>query len=278
MRVLTALDNSPAAGPVAEFAAALARVLAAEVDLVHVRRDGVETARSAAEEAGHALRIERGDPGATLRDEAGASDVAAVVLGRSAQHHDGPVGAVAIELLTTEPKPVAVVPADTANPGRLERILVPLEGTRSTSLAPRRTIDLARDAGLEIVLVHVFDAASLPSFTDQPQHESAAWASEFLARYSPCPPEDVRLECRVGDPARHVVAVAREVDADVIALGWSQELAAGRARVIRAALEQAVLPVLLIPVIDVREGAGAGEEWPGSTVVPGASVHAGKAS
>lgn len=277
MRVLTALDNSPGAGPVAEFAGALARVLDAEVDVVHVRSDGVETARSAAEEAGHPLRIERGDPGTTLREEAGASDVAAVVLGRSAEHHDGPVGAVALELLTTEPKPVAVVPSETANPGRLERILVPLEGTRSTSLAPRRTIELARDAGLEIVLVHVFDVGSLPSFTDQPQHEPAAWAGEFLARYSPCPPEDVRLECRVGDPARQVVAVAREIDADVIALGWSQELAAGRARIIRAALEQAVLPVFLIPVFDIREDAEAGEQWPSSFVAPGASVHARKA-
>ncbi|MEJ7793476.1 MAG: universal stress protein [Gaiellaceae bacterium] len=184
-----------------------------------------------------------------------------------------PVGAVALELLTAQPKPVAVVPAGTAHPGRLGRILFPLEGTRSTSLAPRRTIELALDAGLEIVLVHVFDAASLPSFTDQPQHETAAWAGEFLARYFPHPPEDVRLESRVGDPAEHVVSVAHEIDADLVALGWEQELAPGRARVVRAALEQARLPVFLIPIVSV-DGERAETESErlvsgGATAAPG---------
>jgi hypothetical protein len=74
-------------------------------------------------------------------------------------------------------------------------------------------------------------------------------STRFLARYSPCPPEAVRLETRVGQPHEHVVAVARELDADVIALGWAQELAPGRAPVVRAALEGARLPIFLIPVV-----------------------------
>ncbi|MBD0291909.1 MAG: universal stress protein [Thermoleophilia bacterium] len=152
---------------------------------------------------------------------------------------------------------MAVVPVETSHPGRLARILVPLEGTRTSSLAPRRTIELARDAGLEIVLLHVFAPASLPRFTDQPQHETASWTHEFLARYSPCPPDDVRLEVRVGEPREHVVAVARESDVDVIALGWAQELAEGRAAVVRAALEEARVPVVLIPVAVSEEGERA---------------------
>jgi nucleotide-binding universal stress UspA family protein len=195
--------------------------------------------------------MERGDAWECLYRQAEADDVVAVVLGRSHTPHEGPVGAVALKLLTMLPKPVAVVPAETPRPGRLGRVLVPLEGTRSTSLAPYRTIELAQDAGLETVVLHVFDEASLPAFTDQPQHETAAWANEFLVRYSPRPPEDVRLESRVGDPADEVVSVAREIDADVIALGWAQELAEGRAPVVRAALEEARLPVFLIPVFSV---------------------------
>lgn len=249
MRVLAALDNSAGVKPVAEFAAALARVLGANVDGLHVRTNGLDRARAAADHAGIPLRIEGGDPAACLRREAEAGDVAAVVLGQSRRPGTGPVGAVALELLTMLPKPVTVVPSDAAHAGRLGRILVPLEGTRSTSLAPRRTIELAREAGLEIVLLHVVGPASVPSFTDQPQHETASWAREFLARYSPCPPEDVRLEIRVGEPDENVVGVAREIDADVIALGWAQELAGGRAAVVRAALEQARLPVFLIPVV-----------------------------
>ena len=259
MRVLAALDNTDGARPVAEFAVALARVLSAGAEAVHVRRNGSDQARAAAASADLALTVENGEPGARLRREAEAEDVAAVVLGRCTRPSVGPVGAVAQELLTTLAKPVAVVPADAAHPGRLGRIVVPLEGTEATSLAPRRTIVLARDAGLEVVLVHVFDAESLPSFTDQPQHETASWTHEFLARYSPCPPEDVRLEVRVGEPEEHVVAVARDIDADVMALGWSQQLAAGRAAVVRAALEQARLPVFLIPVVTVeRSGAAVG--------------------
>jgi nucleotide-binding universal stress UspA family protein len=256
MRVLAALDNTDGARPVAEFAAALARVLAADADAIHVRCDGSDRARAGAAAAQVPLTVAEGEPATSLRREAEADDVAAVVIGRCARPSTSPVGAVACELVTALSKPVAVVPAETAHPGRLGRVVVPLEGTEATSLAPRRTIALARDAGLEIVLVHVFDSDSLPLFTDQPHHETATWAHEFLARYSPCPPEDVRLEVRVGQPEEHVVTVAREIDADLIALGWSQELAAGRAGVVRAVLERARLPIFLIPVVAV-EPAGA---------------------
>ena len=44
MRVLAALDDSADAGPVAEFAAALAKVLDTPVDGLHVRIDGVDRA------------------------------------------------------------------------------------------------------------------------------------------------------------------------------------------------------------------------------------------
>jgi nucleotide-binding universal stress UspA family protein len=254
MRVLAACDNSDDARPVAEFARALAKVLDASVDGLHVQMDGVDHARAAAAQAGIPLRVQGDDPAACLQREADPDDVAAVVIGcHPRPQSDSPVGAVASKLLATLSKPVAIVPAETPHPARLSRILVPLEGTRSSSLAPRRTIELARDAGLEIVLVHVFGPESVPLFTDQPQHETASWAREFLERYSPCPPEDVRLEIRVGEPHEHVVAVAREIDADVIALGWAQELAAGRAPVVHAALEQAHLPVFLIPVTTGQE-------------------------
>jgi hypothetical protein len=37
-----------------------------------------------------------------------------------------------------------------------------------------------------------------------------------------------------------------------VALGWSQDLAEGRAPVVRAALERAKLPVLLVPVVTLE--------------------------
>jgi nucleotide-binding universal stress UspA family protein len=247
MRVLAALDDSARASPVSEFAVALGRVLGATVDALHVRSDGFSLARAAAASVGIALRVEDGEPRVRLRIEAEAGDVVATVLGRSREPTAGPVGAIARELLTTLPRPVGVVPVDSPHPARLRRVLVPLEGTVSTSLAPRQTIGLARGAGLEIVIVHVLDLASVPMFTDQPHHEMAAWTAEFLARYCPCPPEDVRLETRIGEPSQQIVQVAHDIDADVIALGWAQELATGRAPIVSVALE-ANVPVFLIPV------------------------------
>jgi nucleotide-binding universal stress UspA family protein len=275
-RVIAALDDTEAAAPVAQFARQLARVLGAEVDALHVRSDGSDRARAAANAVRAQLRTMEGEPAPDLLREANRDDVVAVVLGRSHEAAEEPIGPVAAELLTALPKPVAVVPRDAVRPGRLANVLVPLEGTRSTSLAPRRTIELARDAGVDILLLHVFDEASVPAVTDQPQHEAAAWAGEFLARYSPSPPEALRLEVRVGAPEEHVLAVAREADTDLIALGWSRELGHGRAPIVRTVLEDAKLPVLLIPVVTVEAVAAEGlhTDDQAHTVSVGAATHA----
>jgi hypothetical protein len=42
--------------------------------------------------------------------------------------------------------------------------------------------------------------------------------------------------------------MAEELGCELIALGWSQQLSAGRAPVVRETLERSRLPVLLIPV------------------------------
>lgn len=248
MRILAALDDSEQAPPVCEFAAALGPVLRADVDAVHVRtKSRYEAAAAAATRAGLPLRILEGDPCECLLDEARADDLVAIVIGHSRKPRTAAMGRIARELVVAQPKPVVLVPVDATHPGRLSRALFPLEGTRATSLAPRSVIRLARGSGLEIVVLHVFDLEAIPPFSDQPQHESREWAREFLARYSPCPPDDVRLETRVGRPEELVPAVVREIDADVVAFAWAQELAPGRARVVRATLEEARTPLLLIP-------------------------------
>jgi nucleotide-binding universal stress UspA family protein len=134
----------------------------------------------------------------------------------------------------------------------MRRILVPLEGTASTSLGPRRVIELASEGSLDVIVLHVLDEASLPAFTDQPQHETGAWAREFLQRYCPFGVNDVKLEMRIGQADELVPRVGQEVDADLMALGWSRSLAPDRAPVVQAVLERAHLPVLLIPVLPVE--------------------------
>jgi nucleotide-binding universal stress UspA family protein len=124
-----------------------------------------------------------------------------------------------------------------------------MEGDPDTAATMRNTIRLARDVDLEIVVLHVRDAASLPMFEDQPQHETDAWAQEFLARYVSVPAAAVRLELRVGMPHEQIPAAAAELEADLVALGWLQDSSPGHAKVVRAALERCPTPVLLVPLV-----------------------------
>jgi len=248
-RVIAAIDNSLAAQPVLATAGALAQLLGAELAALHVIDNGDAVARSAAAGSGIELRTAPGPTVERLIEAGSDEDVVAMVLGaRGRLGAARPVGMTALEVATSLPKPLVVVPPDVSRPGVLHRILVPLEGTMSTSLAPQMIFEPARGAELEVVILHVHDEASIPAFTDQPQHETAAWTEEFLARYVPSGVGDVRVETRVGRRDEQILHMARQTDADLIALGWSQELAPGRAPVVRAALERGHVPVLLVPV------------------------------
>ena len=59
-RVLAAVDNSLAVKPVIATACALAELLGAQVEAVHVKTDGRRTAQSAADAAGVPLRAVSG--------------------------------------------------------------------------------------------------------------------------------------------------------------------------------------------------------------------------
>ncbi len=247
-KVIAAIDSSAAARPVLAAAAAIGGLLDAEVEALHVREDGDRAPRAQAQAAGLSLRTIAGPTVAGIVRAARPEDVVAVVLGaRGTPGGRRPAGRTALEVITALGKPLVIVPPSAARPDRLLRILVPLDGTKETAEALQGTITLARGRELEVVVLHVHDEASLPPFEDQPQHETETWAREFLARHCPCPPEELRLELRIGSPPDYVVRVAREADVDLVALGWSQDLSPGRAAVVRATLARSPVPVLLIP-------------------------------
>ncbi|MGZ8697188.1 MAG: universal stress protein [Gaiellaceae bacterium] len=248
-KVIAALDNSLAAGAVLATAGNLAQLFDAEIEALHVGEDGDRTARDAAAAAGLQLTRVAGPTVPALVDAAAADDVAALVVGTRRLPTGGrPVGTTALDVITSLLKPVIVVPPDAVRRPALQRVLVPLEGTTATSLAPKGIFELAHDADLEVVVVHVHDAATLPSFTDQPQHQARAWADEFVARYCPWGIGKVSVELRVGRPDEEILAAAEETDAHLIALGWSQEIDWGHAPVVRELLERGRIPVLLVPV------------------------------
>ncbi|MGZ6098867.1 MAG: universal stress protein, partial [Myxococcaceae bacterium] len=85
-------------------------------------------------------------------------------------------------------------------------------------------MELARASGIEVAVLHVRAEEALHAFSDQLHHEVPAWVEEFLARFCPVPARELEVVLRVGVPEEEVGSVARETGADLIALGWSQQL------------------------------------------------------
>jgi nucleotide-binding universal stress UspA family protein len=144
-------------------------------------------------------------------------------------------------------KPVVVVPPEPWDPppAGLHRVLVPLDGTADTARAVEQTMGWFAGSGVEIMSLHVFDAATVPRFWDRPDHDRAAWTREFLARNAPA--AATRLQVRSGWPSDLVLEVAMAEGADMIALGWDPRLAPDRAAVVREVLTRTPVPVIRLP-------------------------------
>ena len=249
-RIVAALDNSLAARPVIATALALGRLLGAGVDPLHVRRDGTAAARSAADAAGLPLRVVGGSVNERLIEAAAEEDVVAIVIGaRGTPAARRPLGSTALAVASRALQAIVVVPPEALSRERLRKVLVPIEAHVSPLLTPRAIVELASGVEIDAAVLHVYDESSLPAFTDQPQHEHDAWAREFVRRWCPWGVDAVELVLRVGRADEVVPRTADELHVDLIALGWAQELAAGRAPVVRATLERASVPVMLVPVI-----------------------------
>lgn len=144
-------------------------------------------------------------------------------------------------------KPVVLVPPGLADqPPWIRRALLPLDGTARSAAAVAAAAERFALGGAELVVLHVFGPATVPRFWDQQAHAGQAWTREFLARHCALP--GARLELRHGVAAEQVVKVAGAEHADVIALAWSQRLEPGRAPVVRRAVLDARIPVMLVPL------------------------------
>lgn len=245
-RIIAAIADDSAARAVLSVSSAIATLFTASVDALHVGEER-EAVTSAAREAGFALRTVPGQPVEKLIEAAGAEDVAAVVIGaRGACAGKRPAGSTAMALLTSLDKPIAVVPP-TALQRPIGSVLVPLDGTAASAVALREIVELASSAQLRIVVAHVHRAPSLPAFSNHLPHEVQAWSREFIARHCPAA-LDAKLELRVGEAHEHILDICRAASCDLVALGWSQDIARGRAAVVRQVLAQSPVPVLLTPM------------------------------
>jgi nucleotide-binding universal stress UspA family protein len=123
---------------------------------------------------------------------------------------------------------------------------MPLDGTVRSAAAVAATAEQLSREGVDLVVLHVFNAETVPMFWDQYAHAGQTWAQEFLARYLAQP--NARMELRVGTAVEHLLQVAEAEQADMITLGWSQHLEPGRSLIVRRAILGAAVPVMLVPI------------------------------
>jgi len=228
------------------MAKAVALAFESALDALHVTEDGDETARASAKSVGVTLRTLSGDPAEQLSRALAEEDVVALVLGtRGGLGGPRPAGHLALTLAGQTDKPLIVVPPDAQPPKQLRRVLVAMEGTPGKARALQRTIELSTSASLEIVVVHVDE--EIPSFTDQVQHETEAYAQEFFARHVLGAPQ-ARLELRIGDPATEVLGTIASLHPELVAVGWPHIADPSRGAVAREILDRSSVPVLLVAV------------------------------
>jgi nucleotide-binding universal stress UspA family protein len=247
-KIIAAIDNSAAARPVLASALALAGVLGASVEAIHVNDDGGGTAQASAESFGVPFRTAAGNPFDILVEMSARDDVVAVAVGaRGRPGGARPAGHLALALADSIDKPVLVVPPDAQPSGSVQRVVLAMEGTPAKARSAKRTVEVAAGAGLELIVVHVDDENSIPLFSDQVQHETEAYAREFLARYCHGAPE-ARLELRIGIPADEIMAAVDKATPDILAIGWPHSSEPGRGGVARQILDRSHTPVLLVAV------------------------------
>jgi nucleotide-binding universal stress UspA family protein len=206
--------------------------------------------------------IAEGEAAEQIVKRATAGEVELIALGLRTMPGPG-LGRVATALLAELRHPLLLVRPDARPIDRLRRLLVPLEGSPSTSEAMRYADEAFCARGREIVMLHVMTSAcpsepgSLPAprMVDQEHYEWAAWQEEFTMRFAHCPRGGRhRIVVRVGDPVETIVKEARALDADLIALSWRGTMSEDHAPVVRAMFERSPCPLLLVPA--------ARPEWP----------------
>lgn len=164
------------------------------------------------------------------------------------------------EILVHAPGPVVLVPPDlVAEPWILDGILVPHDGTPTTTAAIGPALDLAASVRANLVIVHVAEPGAgrplepgtmtTPRYIDQPQHEWPAWAQEFADRLCALTAwglEPLYPVLTTGDPGPEIARFAREEGIDLVLIGWHGTLEGSRAAVLKTVIRNAAVPLLLL--------------------------------
>ena len=260
--VLAALEQDDSSSSVLGTGVQFAAMIGAGVEALHAGTSLPATLCMLARRVGVALRRVDGPADRALVAELERPEVRAIVVGAGLErsgHH--PVGPTTRYVAERSSKFVVIVPVASRGPeGPLRHLLVPLEGTESSSRPILEALLPLLVTGAEVDVLHVFTEETLPRMLDHPVRDFELIGREFLAKH--CPSAS-RILLRAGSVADRVREVCDKGQCDMIVLSWSQVSSVGRARVVRDVLSTSAIPVLLLPVV--------GDEGP--TALPDASSH-----
>jgi nucleotide-binding universal stress UspA family protein len=251
--VLAALDATHTAQSVLEAALRVGEMTDSGVEAVHAPTGHNQSLTLPTDHADVPLHLLSGPREPAVLSAIDAPDVLAAVIGAKAAADDPRLlGTTARYIVERSSKPVVIVPPKVVAPGAFRRLLIPLEGTESSSrpVLERLLPLLATD--VELIVLHVFTEATQPTMLDHPSRDLEMMGREFLTRH--LPRQEARIELRPGPVGIRVAEVCDEHGADLIVLSWSQDSRAGRARVVREVLGGANLPILLLPLRAERVG------------------------
>jgi nucleotide-binding universal stress UspA family protein len=266
--LLVPLDGSEQALAALPVAKVLGEIERAALRIVHVgdrQPPGAELLRRLRLEApvldGSIVEARTGEPAAEILLAAGEMKPRLIVMCTHTAAKPGKIlGSTATNVLRNAPCPLVLVP-----PGRssiawhLHHVLVPHDGTPTTSAALRPAAELAERASAELLVAHVTDisaaapaeAGSLttPRYVDQPQHEWPAWTSEFVKRLAcicPLGHLHVRIVLAHGNPAAEILRLAKKQAADLIVLAWRGKWEVPRAVTLKDILREAPCPIMVV--------------------------------
>ena len=178
--------------------------------------------------------------------------------------HSGPergkmLGRTAMKVLHDAHCPMVLVPPERGvAPWHLQHVLVPHDGTPSTSAALQPAAELAERGRAELLVVHVMGSGAAsaepgslttPRYVDQPQHEWPAWTAEFLNRLAcvcPLGHLHVRIILAHGDIATEVLRLSEKQSTDLIVLAWRGIWDAPHAETLKHILREAQCPVMVV--------------------------------
>jgi nucleotide-binding universal stress UspA family protein len=217
---------------------------------------------SADEMRGSIMDAQAGEPAAGILRTARHSRAALIVMTmqRGSSASGKVLGGIAHAVLENAPCPIVLVRPDRGiTPWELHRILLPHDGTPTTSAAIPPAAALAAMAGAELEVLHVAAPGSSPPeeqgsltpprYVDQPQHEWPAWAGEFLERLGgACDLESLKVHMSLGTgaPGDEVIRSAAKNSSDLIVLAWRGAWEGERAATVKAVLRGAPCPVMII--------------------------------